>query len=458
MDDNRDTVLSLREYGVAFGDRIILSSVTMDIKSPGVTVLMGPAGTGKSTLLRSIVGINNASPAFRSWGDATYAGEPLGESGYPALVAQNARLLMSTVMENILSELPEQGNLNKRQKRDLAIRLLNDAGLEDLVEVIDQPVVDLPPGIARHLSVARTAVSRPPLLCVDEPTTGLDDASTDRLIKYLRSLGHKQAVLVVLHNQKQAKSLGGDTALLAGGWIQEVAPTDVFFGAPVSQLAQDFVRTGSCSAPSPDAKPEELDEEANATFREPPPAADQAIKNASSAFLGPRGFMWLKKGQLAGTPMPGVVQPIEHDLEALERVGVDTLISLTSKPLREKDLEGHAIECVWMPISDMDAPRLGNAFSMCERVAGLLEEGRVVAYHCRAGLGRTGTMLACQLIWEGYGALEALEAVRAVEPRWVQSEIQVDFLEKFHKVMQLHRRRQAKPAEPTNATNTAGVQ
>lgn len=302
-------------------------------------------------------------------------------------------------------------------------------------------------------------MSRPPLVCVDEPTTGLDDENADRLIRYLRDLGHRQGVLVVLHNQKQAKALGGETALLAGGWIQEVAPTAVFFSDPQTQLAQDFVRSGSCSAPSPDAKREELDEDAHATYREPPAAADEAIKNASSAFLGPRGFMWLKKGQLAGTPMPSVVQPIEHDLEALERVGVDTLVSLTSKPLPEDALEGHAIECLWMPISDMEAPRIGNAFSMCERIADLLEQGRVVAYRCRAGLGRTGTMLACQLIWEGAGALEALEAVRAVEPRWVQSETQVAFLEKFHKVMQLHRRKLANAAKQSKATtNTAGVQ
>jgi len=51
--------------------------------------------------------------------------------------------------------------------------------------------------------------------------------------------------------------------------------------------------------------------------------------------------------------------------------------------------------------------------------------------HCRAGLGRTGTVLAAHLIWEGKGSLSALEYVRRIEPRWVQSEAQVKFLEAF---------------------------
>jgi len=53
--------------------------------------------------------------------------------------------------------------------------------------------------------------------------------------------------------------------------------------------------------------------------------------------------------------------------------------------------------------------------------------------HCRAGLGRTGTMLAAVLIAEGLAALDALEAVRRVQPRFVQSQTQLDFLERFER-------------------------
>lgn len=84
-----------------------------------------------------------------------------------------------------------------------------------------------------------------------------------------------------------------------------------------------------------------------------------------------------------------------------------------------------------MPITDMDAPPIDEAIEMCQRVSQQMTKQHAVAYHCKAGLGRTGTMLAAQLIWEGNTALDALEKVRRIEPRWVQSERQVQFLEEF---------------------------
>jgi hypothetical protein len=126
-------ILALRDFGVAFGDRVVLNAVNLEIAGPGVLVLMGPVGTGKSTLLRTIAGINQAVPSFRTWGEAAYAGAPLGGERTPVLVAQNARLLMSSVLENIVSDLPERSHLNSATKREIGTRLLIEAGLESLL-------------------------------------------------------------------------------------------------------------------------------------------------------------------------------------------------------------------------------------------------------------------------------------------------------------------------------------
>jgi atypical dual specificity phosphatase len=83
----------------------------------------------------------------------------------------------------------------------------------------------------------------------------------------------------------------------------------------------------------------------------------------------------------------------------------------------------------------MGAPSVTQAAGLCQQIDRKLQEGEVVAVHCRAGLGRTGTILATYLIWEGAEALSALEMVRRVEPRWVQSEEQVAFLERFASMM-----------------------
>jgi atypical dual specificity phosphatase len=436
-------LLSLREFGVAFGDRVVLNGVNLEFDGPGVLVLMGPVGTGKSTLLRTIAGINQVVPSFRTWGAASYAGAAPGGAHAPALVSQNARLLMSSVLENILSEFPERQHLTPVTKREVAKQLLTEAGLESLLDHLDRAVVDLPLAVQRHLAMARTAASNPLLLCVDEPTANIGWEESLPLLHFLRDQGKQRGVLVVSHNQQDALKLGGHTALLAGGAIQSFAPVQQFFEHPGSPIAADFVRTGSCCMPSPGARPEDVDE-SMLPLLTPLPAEAQTYVRES---LGPRGFMWLKKGLLAGTPRPGIMQDIEYDLDALKRVGVTTLVSLTTQPVDPALLERYGIQGLWLPIKDMHAPSVEEAEQMCRNVAERMGCGHVAAYHCRAGLGRTGTMLAVHLIMEGKTAMQALESVRQVEHRWVQSDEQVRFLEQFSESLSSRQKENGQPAE-----------
>jgi atypical dual specificity phosphatase len=419
-------VLELNEFGVAFAERIVLSSVTLTVPERGITVLMGPSGAGKSTLLRTVAGCNAANPAMRTWGEARYAGAPLDGQQPPALVAQSARLLMASVFENLVHELPNRSRLTLAQQRELVRELLTTAGLEALCSRLDEPVIKLPLGTQRHIAAVRCAATEPSLLCVDEPTTGLTNGESASMLTYLRQEGERRAVLVVLHNQEQARQLAGQTVLLAGGVVQEAAPAEEFFGTPRSRAAREYVRNGNCAVPAPDADPATLDQDSEL----PRPLPETARRVARSA-SGPRGFLWLKAGRLAGTPRPGIVVELDRDLAALQRVGVTVLISLTCTPVDNTALGHYGIRHLWSPIRDMAAPSIPQAVGLCREIEQSLVQGEVIAVHCRAGLGRTGTILAAYLIWEGQDALGALESARRINPQWVQSTEQVEFLEAF---------------------------
>jgi atypical dual specificity phosphatase len=421
-----ESVLGLRAFGVAFREHVILASVDLDVPAHGAIVLLGPGGTGKSTLLRTIAGFNAMNPSLRTWGHAHYLGEPLGSGQLPALVAQSARLLIASVLENIVSGLPERQQLTSRDQRALAKRLLDRAGLAEAKDLLDEQVVRLPLALQRHIAILRVAAAGPRLLCVDEPTADLAGAESDRLLRYLRVLAEERAVLVVLHNQQHARALGGEGVLLAGGVVQERQPIPLLFDSPRSAACREFARNGTCSMPAPDARSEDLDGRAPA----PAPVPEAARRWVSDAF-GPRGFLWLKPGMLAGTPRPGVFHDIEYDLRALQRVGVTTLVTLLEAPLEAEPLTRFGITSFFSPIPDMCAPTIDQAEALCQEIAARIERNEIVAVHCHAGLGRTGTALAAFLIWEGQSALEALESVRRVEPRWVQSEKQVAFLDAF---------------------------
>jgi atypical dual specificity phosphatase len=419
-------LLDLQKFGVAFGERTVLSDVSMTVPETGIVTLLGPSGTGKSTLLRTLAGFNDSNPSLRTWGEARYAERRLGEGEQPALVSQSTKLMMSSVFENIVSGLPERSTLTPLQQRKLAERLLAGAGLESLLGQLDEAVVHLPLSVQRHIAILRQSAAGPRLLCIDEPTTGLPEAECEPLLDYIQRISERHAVLAVLHNQAQARRLGGDIILLAGGVVQESQGSEDFFETPVSAAGKEFLRMGTCCVPSPDANPEDLDSEAGTPSSTP--ASERTVVSQS---FGPRGFLWLKRGVLAGTPRPGVFFDLRYDLDALKRVGVTALVSVTQTPVEKDIISEYGIKCLRSPIPDMGAPDIEQAITICQAMERMIAADDVIAVHCRAGLGRTGTVLASYLIWEGTSALSALETVRRIEPRWVQSESQAAFLEEF---------------------------
>jgi atypical dual specificity phosphatase len=140
---------------------------------------------------------------------------------------------------------------------------------------------------------------------------------------------------------------------------------------------------------------------------------------------------WLVPGMLGGMARPGLTLDEDRDLAALCQLGVRRLVSLEPAAFPVARLAAHGIIGAHLPIADMAAPSLLAACAMIAETEERIRRGEPTVYHCKGGLGRTGTLLAAHLIVRGMAPLHALEELRGIHPRYVQSVAQEHFLDRL---------------------------
>ena len=449
--------LVLEGYGVAFGQRVVLADLTLALPLTGVDVVMGPVKSGKSTLLRSLAGVYDGHPLHRQWGRAEWGGTPLGLGHRPRLVQQHARALDQPLWQTLKSHAVRcDGDVSPW--RDWAADMLRQYGLGVWLDAVDQPLLHAPMRLQRAALVLTQVLSEAGLVLIDEPTYGLPDADAWWLVDWLRTLGERNKLCITLHNQQQARRMADRIVLIGGGRVLAHQASDVFWRRPANDWVAQFCRTGSLPLPSPDALPCELDVAAPA----PPPLPPSALRAVAAGSVpvqlvplpqpsrsgvemassvgqvvlsdsrGPQGFRWVVPGVLAGCPAPGNMASLDYDLDLLAQAGVSCLITLTETDLDTQALKRHGLRNTHLPIIDREAPSLHQMHMLLLRMQRLIEKGEVLAVHCKAGLGRTGVVLAAWLIREGgLSAEAAIDRIRRVQPGYIQSVQQEAFLHEY---------------------------
>jgi atypical dual specificity phosphatase len=141
----------------------------------------------------------------------------------------------------------------------------------------------------------------------------------------------------------------------------------------------------------------------------------------------PYRFSWIDKPHLAALARPESAE----DLAWLRKQGIELLVSLTEDKLRRDWINEAGILVFHEPMEDMQAPsqeQLDRCISAIDRA---LARNLGVAVHCGAGLGRTGVVLACQLVTSGMSAQKAISRVRHIRPGSVETEEQAESVEEF---------------------------
>ncbi|MEZ5934259.1 MAG: ATP-binding cassette domain-containing protein [Alphaproteobacteria bacterium] len=193
------SLLSLDDIAVSYGQHRVLTSVTLDVAAHGVLALLGPAGTGKSTLLRVISGMQTQGGSVRIDGKMRYRGLPLGPENQPVLLGQKLPQLLTTVTDYLVDGMPNRNQLTRLEQIQTLHAMLQMRGLDYLIDSLDERLVDLTFADRRYLAVARVLQCRSPLICLDEPTADMVDdqaAPIRRMIGSERFFGSMKSKLV----------------------------------------------------------------------------------------------------------------------------------------------------------------------------------------------------------------------------------------------------------------------
>jgi phospholipid/cholesterol/gamma-HCH transport system ATP-binding protein len=244
------SLLRLEDVHVAFGDHVVLDGFSLEVERGETMCLLGRSGTGKSVMLRLILGLLRPQRGAIWLGDCdvTRASERelIAVRAHIGMVFQAGALFDSlTVGENVGYGLQQHGEITDEE---IERRVDECLSFVDLLAVKDLLPAALSGGMKKRVAVARAIAPRPELMLYDEPTTGLDPATAGSVDALINSLKRELAVtgLVVTHDIRTVLAVADRIAVLEHGraaWIGEPdalrsstppAPIEAFLGEEVA--------------------------------------------------------------------------------------------------------------------------------------------------------------------------------------------------------------------------------
>jgi phosphate transport system ATP-binding protein len=245
-----ETKIQIDNVSYAYGEQGVLRGISIAVPARAVSVFFGPAGGGKTTLLRLINRLNDLVDDTRLSGRILLDGQDIYAPGTNvADLRQRVGMVFAlplplpgTVRENVVYGPRLAGVRDRLQLDETLQRSLIQAALWDEVrDRLDDPATRLSGGQQQRLCIARSLALEPEVLLLDEPTSGLDPISTAKVEESLFQLKQDYTIIIVPHSVQQAARVADHAAFFLGGELIEQGPGRTLFTAPRDKRTDDYV-------------------------------------------------------------------------------------------------------------------------------------------------------------------------------------------------------------------------
>ena len=239
-------MLKVRRLYKSFNAFHVLKDISFEMRAGETLAVIGPSGTGKSTLLRCInflVHPDSGTVEIDGFKvDSTLAGQKdiYALRRKTSMVFQNYNLIRHrTIRENITDPLEIVKGMNPSEARERAEEVLISVGLEDK---LDNYPSQLSGGQQQRVAIARALAMNPDIMLFDEPTSSLDPELVKYVLGVIRRLADcRQTMLVVTHEMKFAQEVSDRVIFMEGGRILEEDSPDEIFERPRHGRVREFL-------------------------------------------------------------------------------------------------------------------------------------------------------------------------------------------------------------------------
>lgn len=249
-DSQTTPIIEINDLTVRYGDTPALNGISFDVYKNEILGIIGPAQSGKTTLLRVInrtleftAGTTVQGSVKLDGVDVNTVGDVYGLRRRIGMVLPLPVGLPLSIYDNVAFAPRTAGVRAKSALDEIVERCLTQAALWDEVkDRLNTLGTKLSGGQQQRLTIARALSHQPEILCLDEFSIAVDPVTTMRIEDVLKDLRAEMTILLVTNLVQQAKRLANRTAFMLNGDLVEIDTTDVIFSdSPGSQATYDYV-------------------------------------------------------------------------------------------------------------------------------------------------------------------------------------------------------------------------